>query len=216
MAAKYKKSPAIVVDRALYNSQAYIELPSTAAKVLPWFLARRQMVKTGRSGHKKWEIGNDGEIVFPYAEAEKKFGITRPTTFRNALDQLIQFGFIDINHHGGGMVKDANTYFISNRWEKYGTPEFIKKNRRKDTRGLGFTKKNWEELTGKKRRNDSNIGKENVTRTSNENVTAYRSKDPLSSNKNVTEGISVNFFINKGEHVIHQLSALSNKNFTIL
>ena len=50
------------------------------------------------------------------------------------------------------MVKDMTTYYISDRWRDYGTPEFKKQFRPKDTRGLGFTAKNWEERSKKKRR----------------------------------------------------------------
>ena len=205
----------IWVAREMITSQAYLTLPGTAAKVLMWFLARRQYSKYERKDSVHWVNHNNGDIFFTYAEAQRKFGLNS-TTFRRAIDNLIKFGFIDINHHGGGMVNDATTYYISDRWRDYGTDEYKEERRRKDTRGLGFTKKNWEQRTGKKRRNGSKIGNENVTRTSNENVTAYRGKDPLSSNKNVTEEFSPNFFINKGEHVIRQLSALSNKNVTIL
>ena len=50
------------------------------------------------------------------------------------------------------MAKDMTTYYISDRWRDYGIPDFKEESRRKDTRGLGFTKKNWEERTGKKRK----------------------------------------------------------------
>ena len=65
--------------------------------------------------------------------------------------------------------------------------------------GLGFTKKNWEKKTGKKRKASSKISNNNVTRTSNKNVTAYRGITHAPSNKNVTEEIDPNFFIYKGK-----------------
>ena len=86
-----------------------------------------------------WQITNNGEIVFTYNEAEK-LGFTRPK-FKRALDQLIEYGFIDIEYHGGGMMKDFSKYAISDRWKLFGTDEFIKKIRPKDTRGLGFKSK---------------------------------------------------------------------------
>jgi hypothetical protein len=58
------------------------------------------------------------------------------------------------------MVKDISKYSISERWLSYGTDSFIPQYRQKDTRGLGFKKK--EALK---------VGNENVTRTSNTNVT---------------------------------------------
>jgi hypothetical protein len=145
-----------------------LELPGTAAKVLLWFLARRKYARLGKKRSNSIHI-NNGEIVFPYAEAEKRFAMTRPR-FTKSIDNLIQFGFIDINHHGGGMVKDVTTYFISERWEKYGQPEFEQRKRIKDTRGLGFTAKNWEERSGKKRHSKSKPSNETVTTLSNKNV----------------------------------------------
>ena len=97
----------------------------------------------------QWTNYNNGEIVFSYPEAVTKFQLSRPA-FSRALTALIEYGFIDINHHGGGMFKDMTSYYISDRWRDYGTPAFKEKSRRKDTRKLGFTPENWEERTGKK------------------------------------------------------------------
>ena len=209
------KSQNIYVERSLISSLAFIELPGTAAKVLLWFLARRQFAKLSKFRRREWVNKNNGEIVFSYAEAEKKFNLTRPR-FRRTIDNLIKFGFIDINHHGGGMFKDMTTYYISDRWRDYGTSDFKEQSRRKDTRKLGFTPENWEERSKKKRRTKSKISNENVTRTSNTNVTAYRGITHALSNKNVTEEIDPNFFIYKGEEVFRHFQLRSNKNVTIL
>ena len=211
------KSRPIYIERQLLNSLAFIKLPGTAAKVLFWFLARRQFSEVRKFRRKEWVIKNNGEIIFSYPEAidKEKFKLTRPR-FRRALDNLIKFGFIDINHHGGGMVKDMTTYYISERWRDYGTSEFKEVTRPKDTRGLGFTSKNWEERSKNKRRNKLKTSNKNVTGTSNESVTASRGITHAPSNKNVTEEIDPNFFIYKGEEVIRHFRLRSNKNVTIL
>ena len=103
------------------------------------------MLKAGRKGKQRWTIENNGEIVFTYTEAFNKFGITKPR-FRRALDDLIKYGFIDINHHGGGMNHDYSTYFISERWKDYGTEKFEEKFRPKDTRKLGFASGKWKAM----------------------------------------------------------------------
>ena len=148
---KPRKSALVLIQRQLLNSLAFIELPGTASKVLLWFKARRKYVDHKVKGSKQWTNYNNGEIVFSYAEAinKDKFKLTRPR-FRRAIDNLIKFGFIDINHHGGGMAKDMTTYYISDRWRDYGTPDFKEKSRRKDTRKLGFTPENWEKKSKKK------------------------------------------------------------------
>ena len=48
-------------------------------------------------------------------------------------------------------------------WRDYGTPEFKKQFRPKDTRGLGLTRENWEEITGKKRKASLKTSNKNVT-----------------------------------------------------
>ena len=149
----------IVIDADLVTSKVFLKLKGVAPKVFLLFLRRRKMTKVGKKGKEKWVISNNGEIVFPYAEAKEKFGIT-PPRFQRALDQLVEHGFIDITHSGGGMLRDISKYSISSRWMDYGTSKFIEKQRPKDTRGLGFKKK--EALK---------VGNENVTRTSNTNVT---------------------------------------------
>ncbi len=149
----------IVLDADLVTSKVFLKLTGIAPHVLLLFLRRRRMVKVGRrQGKEKWVIENNGEIVFPYCEALEKFGITKPR-FQRAIDQLVEKGFLDIKHAGGGLMKDTSKYAISDRWQDYGKDNFIQKHRQKDIRGLGFKKK------------QSNTGNENVTRTSNTNVT---------------------------------------------
>ena len=215
--SKYRKSTAVVIERKYIDFLTSIELnetkPSktklskTGQNVFLIFLTKRQMAHVGRKGKEKWVIVNNGKIVFPYCEAKNKYGIPA-TTFARAIDQLIKFGLIDINHHGGGMAKDMTTYYISDRWRDYGTPEFKKQFRPKDTRGLGLTRENWEEITGKKRKAS--------LKTSNKNVTTNRGITHAPSNKNVTEEIDPNFFIYKGEEVFRHFQLRSNKNITIL
>ena len=148
----------IVIDADLVTSKVFLKLKGVAPKVFLLFLRRRKMTKVGKKGKEKWVISNNGEIVFPYAEAKEKFGIT-PPRFQRALDQLVEHGFIDITHSGGGMLRDISKYSISSRWMDYGTSKFIEKQRPKDTRGLGFKKK--EALK---------VGNENVAKTSNTSV----------------------------------------------
>ncbi|MCI5136835.1 MAG: hypothetical protein D3922_00110 [Candidatus Electrothrix sp. AR1] len=105
------------------------------------FLAKRQMEKRKDAKRSdEWIIRNNGEIVYPYSEAEKK-GIGR-REFSKAIDELINMGFLDITHQGsGGRAGDMTKYFLDDRWKDYGTPSFRppKKPRLKDTRsGRGW------------------------------------------------------------------------------
>ena len=144
-----KAKDVLWVPRRMHRYPAYRKLTKSSIFILMEFMYRRKVTKAGRDGG--FVITNNGELIFPYAEAEKKFNIPR-STFRNCIDQLVKLGFIDIAHHGGGMLKDCSKYGISERWKEYGKEKFIEKSRQKDTRKLGFTKNNWEERTGRKRK----------------------------------------------------------------
>jgi len=106
------------------------------------FLRKRQMEEVkSKNRSSAWIIKNNGEIVYPYSDAERK-GIGR-REFRNAIDELIEKGFLDIAHQGtGGHSGDMTKYFIDERRRHYDTPEFIpaKKARQKDDRkGRGWS-----------------------------------------------------------------------------
>ena len=189
--------------RKMINSSAIKQLNGKALHILLLFLDRRQMQKVGRK--KRWTIKNNGEIFFPYKEAQKKFNIPK-SSFARAIDRLIEYGFLDITHLGGGLIGDCTKYSISNRWEKYGTDKFVQKRRKKDTRGFGFTQKNWEEKTGKKRREESMLGIKNDTRASNKNDTSEGKRRAQLVSKMMQGNLDVNFFIKKGEEVFQALS----------
>jgi len=156
------KSDSVYFPRGLIKSVAYLELAkrrgsSIAIWLIQQFYSRRQVkkVKSGPLvGRQGFVDMNNGKLEFTYAEAYKK-GITKPR-FSKAIDLVVEYGFIDIEHSGGGMLGDCSRYGISDRWREWGTREFIEKKRPKDIRGSGFTANNWEERTGRKRRENKN------------------------------------------------------------
>ena len=130
----------IWLDRELIMSQAFMSLTGAAPHVLLHFMGKRKFDKNKKRGRKtEYLPSNNGQIEYTYKEAVRA-GITRPR-FTKAIDQLVSMGFIDITHQGSGGVKgDKSTYAISERWRNYGTDEFEKKERPKDTRkGCGFS-----------------------------------------------------------------------------
>jgi hypothetical protein len=191
------------IEKQLVISKAFLSLTGKSQSVLLLFLYRRQWDKSGRNG--KWRQINNGEILFPYVEAKKKFGISK-SSFARAIDQLIERGFIDIAQLGGGLVGDCTKYSISNRWKKFGTDDFIFKSRPKDTRGFGFTKKNWEEKTGRKRKKQSIVGINFYTTPSKETDTG-QDKTKSKPVSDLMQGKSdVNYFIRKGEEVFRAIT----------
>jgi len=129
-------------DKNLLRSSTFRSLKKWSLLVYMDLLRKRQMEQVKRAKRSNdWIIRNNGEIVYPYAEAEqKKIGRRE---FRNAIDELIKKGFLDITHQGsGGRAGDMTKYFLDDRWKEYGTPTFrpAKNPRRKDTReGRGWT-----------------------------------------------------------------------------
>ncbi|SHI12964.1 hypothetical protein [Desulfofustis glycolicus] len=124
-------------EKELLRSSAFRSLSKWAMLVYLDFLRKRQMepVKRARRSD-EWVIKNNGEIVYPYSEAEKKEIGRRE--FRNAIDELIEKGFLDIAHQGsGGRSGDMTKYILDDRWKEHGTPAFrpARNPRRKDTRG---------------------------------------------------------------------------------
>lgn len=129
-------------EKDLLRSSAFRSLKKWSILVYLDFLRKRQMTQVKRSKRSnEWVIKNNGEIVYPYTEAERK-GIGR-REFRNAIDELMEKGFLDITHQGsGGHSGDMTRYFLDDRWKNYGTPSFrpARNPRTKDTRkGRGWS-----------------------------------------------------------------------------
>lgn len=135
------KMSGIYLEDELLRSPAYWSLSKWAILVLQRFMQKRQLVKVK---HQKksasYRIANNGQIVFTYREA-LVLGIDE-RAFRNALDELIAKGFLDITRYGkGGRSGDSTLYFIDSRWKEYSTDRFLppKKPRIKNTRqGQGW------------------------------------------------------------------------------
>jgi hypothetical protein len=133
--------PGIRIDKKLLRSEAFRSLSRWGLLVYLDFLRKRQMDPLKKKGQViDWLIGNNGEIIYPYDEAEQK-NIPR-SSFRNALDELIGNGLLDINHRGsGGKKGDVTTYYISERWKKFGQDDFkppLNPRPRDERRGRGW------------------------------------------------------------------------------
>ncbi len=131
----------ICFDKDLLRSDAFRSLSKWSFLAYMDFLRKRQMEQVkNKKRSTEWVIKNNGDIVYPYVEAEKK-GIGR-REFRNAIDELLEKGFLDITHQGsGGRSGDMTTYLIDDRWKDHGTTSFrpAKKPRKKDSRkGRGW------------------------------------------------------------------------------
>lgn len=136
------KSDVMCFERGVLKSKAFQELTGKAVHMLFIFLSMRQLTRKprARKGRREsWQITNNGKIVFPYRDGEE-YGIT-PDQFRRGLDQLIDKGFIDVSHQGGGLLGDVSKYAICERWRKYGTDSFLNRPRQRRCPQVGYQKK---------------------------------------------------------------------------
>jgi len=136
----------IYITREMLESEAYRSLSRCAILIYQDFLAKREMVPIKRNRKKVWVINNNGEIIYPYSEAEEK-GFSSDQ-FRNGIDELQQKGLIDITHQDKGGRRptkgagDVSKYWIDDRWKDYGTEDFRppRNPRKKDKRkGRGWS-----------------------------------------------------------------------------
>ena len=132
------------VSRSAITSPAFLSLKTAAAcQVYLIFLNKCAWKKMQGKRKRKdsFVLVNQNEIQFSYKEAENKWRI-KPGRFTRAIDQLVEVGLIDIAKSGYGLKKDVTLYGISERWQQYGTPEFVHKKRSKRRQPLGFKKNN--------------------------------------------------------------------------
>ncbi len=132
------------VSRKMITSKAFLSLKTaTACQVFMIFLNKCQWkpIEGSSKRSKEYYLANEGEIQFTYREGWKKWGINS-NKFTRAIDELIRVGLIDIAKTGFGLYKDVTLYSTSNRWENFGTDEFVVKKRAKRKQQFGFTNKN--------------------------------------------------------------------------
>ena len=120
---KYRFRVDIWLGHEMFYSEPFRLLSAKASWVLLRFLQKRKWVYPRRSGTmKRKPIYDNTGIVFTYAEANH-FGIST-STFHTITKTLVRLGFIDVEHQGGAYGQDYSRYAISDRWRRYGTPEF--------------------------------------------------------------------------------------------
>jgi hypothetical protein len=119
-----KESTVIVLEQRLVKSAVWLSLSGTAKAVYLLFRTKCKVGRPpGKPGKRGWMILNNGELVFTYREAWRKYAITA-SRFRRAIDELIEKGFIDVEATGMGVHKVTTLYAVSERWRDYGTPAF--------------------------------------------------------------------------------------------
>ena len=165
-----RRSKAVMIDQAVIKSKAFICLKAQSPKALLLFYTKRKMEShKNKRGDVAWSISNNGDLVFTYADA-MKFGLSR-VQFRNAIDDLIEKGFLEITYQGAG-AGDPSTFKLLERWQAYGTGNFNPaKPRRKNTakdRGWALYNSNKKQKSSDER--DTSLGVEKDTSSNNEAI----------------------------------------------
>ena len=123
MPTKRTNSHGVYVESDLINSKAFQSLNGKAVRFYLAFLQRRRFVDKKVGKRKRTVCTNRDQIVFTYAEGE---GMGFPkSTFKRLQECLIDRGFLDIVETGAGFARIPNVYSLSERWQKYGTPDFV-------------------------------------------------------------------------------------------
>jgi len=135
----------------LLNSEPYRILHRsypTAHSIYVGFRKRVIKVKSryaGKRGKRSPYVAvNDHKLIYPYREMMNDTGAKSRATITRNIDLLISLGFIDIMSSGGLARGHYSIYAISDRWEKFGKPDFVQRTRRKGTRH-NDTLKQWQE-----------------------------------------------------------------------
>ena len=125
---RFKLKRDIYLSWEILDSSAFKKLSAKGIQVLLRFLQKRtwEGIKVKQ---KKERIFNNKGLSFTYAEA-KELGIGT-SKFHVILKKLVEVGFIDIEHQGGGLARDYSRYAFSERWRDYDTPNFKKVEKRK-------------------------------------------------------------------------------------
>ncbi len=125
---KFRLRRDVLLPWDLLESNAFLELKGAKSiRVLIRFYQKRRWAKVRR----RIEYISES-MAFTYSEAQE-LGIG-PSRFHEIIPELHRLGFIDIEHQGGGLMKDYSRYSISNRWRKYGTPDFEHKEKPRSVR----------------------------------------------------------------------------------
>jgi hypothetical protein len=134
-----RKSPqGTYIERSLFESKAFLSLRGFAPQLLILLLGKRWFDKVGKRGHERRICTNCDSLTFTYVEAEKKYGVTKPTLTR-AFDKLLARGFLTIKHQGGGYKQDKTIYGLTENWMLW-RPGVVFEKRERDSVQRGFRK----------------------------------------------------------------------------
>jgi len=131
----------VPLDYHLLNSEPYkilqrkYQIAHTIFMGFKKRLKKRKVKYVGKKGKRGgYEAVNKNNLTYPYKDMMRDSGAKSRATIARSIDYLISLGFIDIVHQGGLARGDCTIYSLSDRWERYGTANFVRTNRIKGTK----------------------------------------------------------------------------------
>ena len=108
-----------------FNDEAFIKAGAEIVGSAPEIYSRSEMVMHVKEPQpSEYELIKEGQIIFTYGEA-KELGIKSPDTFNRVIHELVEVkGFIDVAERGNWYEKKPTKFAISQRWKRYGTPDY--------------------------------------------------------------------------------------------
>lgn len=106
---RVKNRSFVSIDREMMNSTAWYSLSFSA-------IVAYLNIYYNLKGKTK-----DREIICTHSTLKNQMV---KSTWRKAVKELIEKGFIDLVHGSGGLQRQPNIYGLSERWRQFGTPRF--------------------------------------------------------------------------------------------
>ena len=144
---KFRLRRDVFLSWELFESKAFSKLSASQIRTLLRFLQKREWITEG-TGKKKRRIFKNNDLSFSYSEARQVLGIGITQFWKN-IHKLVEIGFIDIEHQGGPYGRDYSRFTVSDRWRKYGTPDFEAVTKKRALKN-GFDIRSNMEASGKK------------------------------------------------------------------
>lgn len=118
------------LDADIIYSRAFREIMSSGSAITTLMRCYQKRKWDDSKGRKKKPVYLNEPFIFPYKEMKALWGIGTTQNWKN-MKKLVEVGFLDVEYQGGWYqknerAKDFSRYKLSERWRKYGTPEFEK------------------------------------------------------------------------------------------
>lgn len=121
----------IMIPTSMLYSEAWQGLTSTAKDFYlllrgeARYYSNKNSKKTAPQGRTSMPvIKNNGELRLTYRQAQQNLHKSS-RSIADAVDSLLERGFLDIARPGGGRADLETLYALSDRWKRYGAADFV-------------------------------------------------------------------------------------------